>query len=157
LLLEVLRPLLLALGPVLLPAREEAVAGLPEAQPDGLRLRARHGADRLPLLLEPLELVRGLEPIGGLREGLRLLAQLLLPAEVLGELLGLLREVGVDLRLDRVARALEARPEGLALLLRRFLRLPPPCVQVLELPGRGFHVLGEKELLGLRAQLFLHR
>src|SRR4029079_10373539 len=44
---DVLGPPLLVLGEIGLPAREEAIAGAPEALPDHLLLAVRHGADRL--------------------------------------------------------------------------------------------------------------
>src|SRR3970282_65807 len=131
---EGLLSLVPARGAVLLEAREEAVARLAEAFPDPLRHGPRHLADRLPLGLQHPQRLGGLHPVARLRERLGLLAQGFLLREVLGVLLGLLREVRVGLRLALAARRLEAHPERLALVLGSLLRQLPAAVELVAHP-----------------------
>ena len=65
---EVRRPRFLALGQVGVAAREELVAGVAETLPGRARVVARHGADQLPLVLQLLQLVGRLDPVGRIGE-----------------------------------------------------------------------------------------
>ena len=58
-------------------AVEEPIAGGAEAVPDGFGLRLAHRPDRLPLGLQPLDLRRGVLPVGRFGERLGLFAQTL--------------------------------------------------------------------------------
>src|SRR5262249_37347369 len=62
---------------------EEAIAGGAEALPDGLLLAAADRTDRLPLRLQRLDGLRGLDPAGRVGERLGTLAQADLPRQVL--------------------------------------------------------------------------
>ena len=85
---EVGRPRLLAFGEVGVAPREELVAGVAETLPGGARVVARHGADLLPFLLQLLQLVGGLDPVGRIGERLGPLDQRQLAIEVGLALLG---------------------------------------------------------------------
>src|SRR4029077_4936401 len=110
LLREVLGPDGLALGEVGVATGEEAIAGAAEALPDRLLLAAADRADRLPLGLQLLDLVGGLNPVGGVGERLGALTQGDLPGEVLAARLGLRREMRLAPRPRFVVRRLEPFP-----------------------------------------------
>src|SRR4029450_8566537 len=93
LLREVLGPHRFALREVGVAAREELVTRGAEAFPERLLLPARDRADRLPIGLELLDLVGGLDPVGGGRQRFGPLAERHLLRQVLGADAGLRREV----------------------------------------------------------------
>src|SRR5206468_5218277 len=96
-------PDFLALREVFVPPREEAIARVAEPLPDDARVRAGNGADGLPLRLELLHLIGGLDPVGRVRERLGALAKRELELQVRvafgrarGEELPRLRLDGID-------------------------------------------------------------
>ena len=97
---------------------EEPIAGGAEAVPDRLLPAARHRPDRLPLGLQLLDLLGGLNPARRLGERLRLLAQGGLLREVGAALFGLRGEVRFAARPDLVVRRLEAPPQRIGLRAR---------------------------------------
>ena len=155
------RPDFLALRQVFVSAREELVARVAEPLPDDARVGAGDRARGLPLRLELLHLLGGLDPVGGLGERFGALAQVELDLEVGFALDGARGEELARLRLDRIRGLAVAVPERLRLRARRFGRLLPALLDVVQLARRLLHVLGLVEVvllaerLGLRDQLFL--
>src|SRR6185295_479760 len=78
---------------LLLAPLEEVIAGTAEALPDLVRHFPRRGPGRLPLLLQLLDRIAGLVPLGRVLERLDLVAQLLFSREVGRALLVHLMEV----------------------------------------------------------------
>src|SRR4029079_1226432 len=112
---EIVRPDRLALREVGMPTREEAVARAAEPLPDRLFLAAAHRANRLPVRLQLLDLVGGLNPGGRVRQRLCAFAQRDLLREVAAACLGLRGEMRLAPGPRLVVRGLEAFPEELAL------------------------------------------
>ena len=145
----------LALGEIGVAAREEAIAGGAEALPDRLLLAAADRADRLPLGLQLLDLVGGLNPVGRVGERLGALAERDLLREVLGARLGLRREMRLAARPRLVVRRLEAAPQRFALRARHVGGLPPLLLQLAHLLGDRLGILDRLERLHLLAELLL--
>ena len=114
-----------------------------------------NGPDLFPLGLKLLERLGRLQPIARFGQGLGSHAEGLLLCEVLPELLGLLREVGVAPGPHLVARGLEARPKRLGLVLRSFAGLLPAGVEIAELLRRLLVILALAKGFGSPAELFL--
>jgi hypothetical protein len=143
------------LVPVVVPL-EEAVRRGAEAVPHDVGLVAAHGANRLPLGLQPLELGGGRVPVGRLGQHLGALAERFLLGEVVRPRLLAAGQVFAAAREERVARDAEPvrqlaavvardRPERLPLGLKR---LEPsgglaPFVRLRE----RFGFLDDRELL----------
>src|SRR5207245_11409349 len=153
--LEVRRPLVLAPVEVLLAPAEEAVRGPAKALPEGLGRLVRRGTDLLPLALQTPELVGGLQPVRRPGEGLRPADQLFLSLEIGLAFFLLLGEVGLEPRMELVARRLEAQPQRLGLIARGLPHLAPREVDLAEPPQRLLEVLLRQQRLRALAQLFL--
>src|SRR6185503_17965060 len=136
-------------------AGEELVAGGAEPLPDRLLLAAADRTDRLPLRLELLDLVGGLDPVGRSRQHLGALAERDLARQVAGARFGLRREVRFAARPRRVVRRLEAAPQRLALRARHVGRLAPLRLQLAHVPGDLLGILDRLERFHLLAELLL--
>src|SRR5262249_23584552 len=124
--------------------------------PDGFFMPARHGTDRLPLGLEPLDLGRGPHPVGGIGQRLDALAELLFAGKIPGALFALRRKVRLAAREDLVLRSLEPSPERLALRARGLGHLLPSRLELAHLSRGLVDVLLRLQAFHLAAQLFLH-
>ena len=123
-------------------AREELVARVAEPLPGRAGVLRGTGADRLPLGLQLLQLVGGLDPVGGVGERLGAFDQRELAFEVGLALLDALREELARLGLDRIGGLTVAVPQRLRLRARRFGRLLPALLDLVQLARRLFDVLG---------------
>jgi hypothetical protein len=139
------------------PVREERVARRAEALPHDLGVLARDRAHRLPLGLELLQRLGGLDPVGRAGERFGLLAERELRLQVRAPLFGALREERAAPRADLVARRLEPAPEQLGMVARRFGHVAPALVQVPQ-GVRGLLEVGLRlERLHLLDELLLGR
>ena len=118
--------------------REEPIAGGAEAIPDRLLPAARHRTDRLPLGLQLLDRVGGLNPVASSRRALRparrarsSCARFSARSSACGG------EVRFAARPDLVVRRLEAPPERVGLRARHVGGLPPLLLQLAHLAARS--------------------
>ena len=164
---EVGRPGFLALGEIGVAPGEEPVARVAELLPGGLGVLARHRTDLLPLGLQLLQLVGGLDPVGGVGELLGAGDERELLVEIALALLVAVREELAQPGLDRIGGLPVAMPEGLRLGARRFGHALPALLDVVELARRLVEILFLRSLgrvepvldpqrFGLGNQLFLH-
>ena len=116
-------------------AFEERVTGGAEALPDGLRLVPAHGADRLPLGLQPSDLRGGPVPLAGGRELLGPGAERFLLREVRRPRFLAFRQVGVASREELVAGVAETLPGRARVVARDGADLLPLVLQLLQLVG----------------------
>jgi hypothetical protein len=89
---------------VLLPAREELVAGGAESLPHGFLVPAADRPDRLPCGLQPLNFSGSLHPIGGIGKRLGTLAKRNFRGQVFGALFVLDGQVRGGPREDLILR-----------------------------------------------------
>ena len=147
---QVRRPGFLALGEIGVAAGEELVARLAEALPGGARVVARHGACLLPFLLQLLQLVGGLDPVGGIGQRLGPFDQRELAIEVALALFGADGEELARLGLDRIGGLPVAVPEGLRLGAGRLGDLLPALLDLVEIAGGLLDVVRGRAALARR-------
>src|SRR5262249_33490852 len=114
---------------VLLPAREELVAGGAEPLPHGLLVAPADRPDRLPLSLKSLNFRGGFHPVGGIGKCFGALAERNLGGKVSGALFVLRGQMRGGSREHLVLRRLETAPHRLALRARRERHLFPSRLQ----------------------------
>ena len=146
--LEVSSPFVLAARTVLVAPGEELVAGLAEPLPQSLLLPAPCLADGLPLGLQRLDRLAGLDPVSRTGEGLGLHGQ--------GDLvLGILRVQRFQARARLVGRRLEPLPERLGPVGLGDRRGLPALHEIGERAGGRLGIGDLPQGLGAGAQLLL--
>ena len=134
---------------------EEGVARRAESLPDLIGPRLANRTDRLPLGLEPLDLLDACLPLGRLGDRLSLLADRLLARQVGRPLLLAMLQVFAPFGEEGVARGVEPVPQFLFLGTRRGTDRLPLGLQGLD-GLRGLHPVGRgRQRLDLLAQRLL--